>query len=128
SLNGLCYHRLTAIHYVLGAKAVQAQETPSTWEPEVKEASESWDYWGQDPTIAHLARFFESVKTRRQPYQDALVGHRAASCAHMINLAQENADRLLGFRQGKHQGLIVRSAPTAAGALRLWNHEQVEVK
>ncbi|HUG43972.1 MAG TPA: gfo/Idh/MocA family oxidoreductase, partial [Acidobacteriota bacterium] len=40
---------------------------------------------GLDPTYVHLERFFESVRSRTQPQQDAIMGHRAASAAHMVN-------------------------------------------
>ncbi len=35
--------------------------------------------------LVHLAHFFESVRSRKPPVEDALMGHRAASCAHMVN-------------------------------------------
>ncbi|MFQ5791600.1 MAG: Gfo/Idh/MocA family protein, partial [Acidobacteriota bacterium] len=64
---------------------VQALETPSTWEPEMKASLESWEEWGKNATLVHLAHFFESVRSRKPPVQDALMGHRAAACAHLIN-------------------------------------------
>jgi len=64
---------------------VQARETPGTWEAEMKSTSQSWEEWGKSATLLHLARFFESVRTRKPPVQDALAGHRAAACAHLIN-------------------------------------------
>jgi hypothetical protein len=64
---------------------VQAQETPDTWKPEMKSAAQTWDEWGRNATYVHLARFFDSVRSRKPPVQDALMGHRAASCAHLIN-------------------------------------------
>ncbi|MGH9321513.1 MAG: Gfo/Idh/MocA family protein [Vicinamibacteria bacterium] len=64
---------------------VQAQETPETWKPEMKAASQTWEQWGRNSTYIHLAHFFDSVRSRKPPVQDALMGHRAASCAHLIN-------------------------------------------
>jgi predicted dehydrogenase len=64
---------------------VQAIETPDTWKPEMKAASQTFDEWGRNATYVHLARFFESVRSRKPPVEDALMGHRAASCAHLIN-------------------------------------------
>ena len=64
---------------------VQARETPETWAPEMKSVVASWDEWGRNATYVHLARFFDSVRSRKPPVQDALMGHRAASCAHLIN-------------------------------------------
>jgi len=64
---------------------VQARETPASWEPEMKPSAETWEEWGKGATLVHLARFFESVRSRKPPVQDALMGHRAAACAHLIN-------------------------------------------
>jgi predicted dehydrogenase len=64
---------------------VQAQETPDTWKPEMKETVRSWDEWGRNATYVHLAHFFDSVRSRKPPVEDALMGHRAASVAHLIN-------------------------------------------
>jgi predicted dehydrogenase len=66
---------------------VQARETPSSWKPEMKEAREVWDEWGQDATVVHLTRFFDAVRARTNPVEDAAVGHRAAAVAHLINLS-----------------------------------------
>jgi len=64
---------------------VQSQETPETWKPEMKAAAQTWDEWGRNATYVHLAHFFDSVRSRKPPVEDALMGHRAASCAHLIN-------------------------------------------
>ena len=42
---------------------------------------------GGDPMPAHVGHFLESIKTRKPHWEDALVGHHAAACAHMINLS-----------------------------------------
>ncbi len=42
---------------------------------------------GPDPTITHVANFLESIRTRQAHWEDALAGHHAAACAHMINLS-----------------------------------------
>ncbi len=42
---------------------------------------------GNDATVAHLAHFIDSVRSRRPYWQDAAQGHHAAACAHMINEA-----------------------------------------
>lgn len=42
---------------------------------------------GQDATEAHLAKFYDSVKTRKQPLEDATVGHHCATVGHMVNLS-----------------------------------------
>ncbi len=64
---------------------VQALETPATWDPEMKNRSETYEQWGKGDTLIHLAHFFDSVRTRKPPVEDALMGHRAAACAHMVN-------------------------------------------
>jgi predicted dehydrogenase len=64
---------------------VQAQETPETWKPEMKTAVQTWEQWGRNATYVHLAHFFDSVRSRKPPVEDALMGHRAASVAHLIN-------------------------------------------
>ncbi len=40
---------------------------------------------GEDATFVHLARFFESVRTRQAPVEDGERGHRAAAAAHLVN-------------------------------------------
>jgi predicted dehydrogenase len=67
--------------------AVQARESPETWKPVMKEAREVWNEWGQDATLVHLTRFFDAVRTRTAPVQDAIVGHHAAAVAHLVNLS-----------------------------------------
>jgi predicted dehydrogenase len=64
---------------------VRASELPSTREPEVIPGTEQYQEVGLDPTVLHFRNFFASVRTRKQPAEDALVGHRAAACAHLIN-------------------------------------------
>lgn len=64
---------------------VQAIESPFTWSPRVEGGVESWRAEGRDDTYTHIANFFSSVRTRKQPVEDAVFGHRAAACAHMVN-------------------------------------------
>ena len=66
---------------------MMGEETPATWKPEMKESREVWNERGQDATTIHLARFFEAVRARKAPAEDAAVGHRAAAVAHLINQA-----------------------------------------
>ncbi|MEO7648908.1 MAG: Gfo/Idh/MocA family oxidoreductase [Bryobacteraceae bacterium] len=42
---------------------------------------------GPEATVAHFGHFFESIRTRQPYWEDATVGHRAAACAHMVNLS-----------------------------------------
>lgn len=64
---------------------VRALETPATWDPEMKKLSETYEEWGKGDTLVHLAHFFDSVRARKPPVEDALMGHRAAACAHLVN-------------------------------------------
>jgi len=52
---------------------------------EKKENREVWNERGQDAMVVHLTRFFDTVRTRTSPVEDAAVGHRAAAVAHLIN-------------------------------------------
>jgi len=66
---------------------VQAVESPSLWPPKAVGGVESWSALGRDDTYTHIENFFSSVRSRKQPVEDALYGHRAAACAHMVNRA-----------------------------------------
>jgi len=66
---------------------VQERETPDSWQPAMKENREVWNEWGQDATLVHLTRFFDAVRSRTAPVEDAMVGHRAAAVAHLVNLS-----------------------------------------
>jgi hypothetical protein len=64
---------------------IQAVESPDTWAAQTTPGEEHWGIEGRDDTYMHIANFFECVRTRKQPYEDVLFGHRAAACAHMVN-------------------------------------------
>jgi len=64
---------------------VQAIESPFLWDPKMAGGVETWVAEGRDDTYTHIANFFASVKSRKQPVEDAVFGHRAAACAHMVN-------------------------------------------
>ncbi|MFN7994269.1 MAG: Gfo/Idh/MocA family oxidoreductase [Bryobacteraceae bacterium] len=40
---------------------------------------------GPEATVAHFGHFFDSIRTREPYWEDAVAGHHAAACAHMIN-------------------------------------------
>ena len=50
---------------------------------------------GPDATVFHLAEFFDCVRTRRQPVENATVGHHAAAAGHMVNLSFRSGKKLL---------------------------------
>ena len=64
---------------------VQQIESPWLQDAGVAGGAESWVLEGRDDTYTHIAAFFEAVRSRTQPVEDARFGHRAAACAHMVN-------------------------------------------
>ena len=64
---------------------VQAIETPSSHIQAATPAGERWAVSGENEDVAHVRTFVEAVRSRSSPVEDARFGHRAASCAHMIN-------------------------------------------
>jgi predicted dehydrogenase len=79
---------------------VRSTELPATREPAIVAGTEQYREVGQDPTVQHFRSFFKSVRTREQPMEDALAGHRAASCAHLINRSAREK-RLVSWDFGK---------------------------
>jgi predicted dehydrogenase len=65
--------------------AVQKREMPDTWPAQMQSQGESWTEVGPDSTQVHLARFFDSVRTRKPTVEDGRAGHHAAAVAHMVN-------------------------------------------
>ena len=39
----------------------------------------------EDMTVPHRRAWVESLRTRKNHWEDGSVGHRAAACAHMVN-------------------------------------------
>jgi predicted dehydrogenase len=66
---------------------VKAEETPGSWKPRMLPSGESWEQQGQDNDVTHLANFIAAVRSRQQPYEDAIVGHHAAAAAHLVNMS-----------------------------------------
>jgi len=66
---------------------VRQSEMPDTWEARVVEGTEQLTEIGRDATVLHMQNFFEAVKSRKQPVEDAFAGHRAASVAHLVNMS-----------------------------------------
>lgn len=42
---------------------------------------------GPDATVAHMGHFLESIRSRKPYWEDVTAGHRAAACAHLVNLS-----------------------------------------
>jgi predicted dehydrogenase len=66
---------------------VQKREMPGLNPPKAMPTGETYRERGRETNYVHIGHFLNSMKTRKPHWQDALVGHRAASCAHMINRA-----------------------------------------
>ena len=62
------------------ATEVEAAKRPKPVKQEFREP-------GPEPTFAHFGHFFASIQSRKPYWEDATAGHRAAACAHMINLS-----------------------------------------
>ncbi len=69
---------------------IQQAEIPSSRPAKVITGTESWREDGKDSDLLHMEGFFDCVRQRRQPVEDALAGHRAAAVAHLVNLAAKN--------------------------------------
>ena len=48
---------------------------------------------GGDATVPHLAAFFDAMRTRKEPFENAVMGHQCATVGHMVNISH---------RQGTH--------------------------
>ena len=66
---------------------VRQTELIATQTPRVKGGEERYQQKGYDATVTHLGNWLESIRTRKPHWEDAGAGHRAAACAHMVNLA-----------------------------------------
>jgi predicted dehydrogenase len=64
---------------------VIAEERPELTGPKVEATGEHYRVLEQESTVAHMAHFVESIRTRKPYWEDASAGHHAAACAHMVN-------------------------------------------
>ena len=64
---------------------VREAELPNTHKAHTVAGAQHFSHEGRDPTVPHIAHFLDSTRTRKPYWEDALAGHRAAACAHMIN-------------------------------------------
>lgn len=64
---------------------VQQAELPALRAPGLKSSTEQFRPVGAESTLTHLGGWLECIRSRKSPYEDALIGHRAAACAHMVN-------------------------------------------
>ncbi len=68
---------------------VLREEVPSSRPPQVTPGPQTYRERGLEATVVHFQRFFDSVRNRKPTVEDALIGHRAAACAHMVNRSAE---------------------------------------
>jgi hypothetical protein len=66
---------------------IRALEMPNTRKPRVREGSQQFREEGLEADILHFGHWLESIRSRKPYWEDAAAGHRAAACAHMINLS-----------------------------------------
>jgi len=64
---------------------IVAAERPDRWTPRLEHRGETFAEVGEDETLVHLSRFFDSVRSRKAPVEDGERGHRAAAAAHLVN-------------------------------------------
>ena len=67
----------------LDPAAMRPKETAAMKKPDPQEI----EVPGRDSTELHLERFFESVRTRTEPFENAEMGHQCATVGHMVNLS-----------------------------------------
>jgi len=66
---------------------IRQSELPGTRPARLRPSSESYLAEGVDSTVSHFANWLKGIRTRQGHWEDAQVGHRAAACAHMLNLS-----------------------------------------
>jgi predicted dehydrogenase len=66
---------------------VRAAELPGEAKPRLGDGVQHFREAGYDSTVNHMAAWVDAIRTRKPHWEDAAVGHRAAACAHMVNLA-----------------------------------------
>lgn len=66
---------------------VRQAEVPATHPSRTIFAGDHYREEGPEMTVLHLGHFLDSIRTRKPYWEDAVVGHHAAACAHMVNLS-----------------------------------------
>ena len=65
------------------------REQPWTRPPRALEGGEVWESEGIDATTLHFQEIFDAIRNGTPTKEDAVVGHHAAACAHMVNMSIE---------------------------------------
>ena len=50
---------------------------------------------GPEATVFHLSEFFDSVRSRKEPVEDAEMGHHSAAAGHMVNLSVRSGKKIV---------------------------------
>jgi predicted dehydrogenase len=69
---------------------VIASEIPAAARPSLSSRGADYEETGQDSTVTHFGHFLASVRSRTPYWEDAVRGHQAAACAHMVNLSAKS--------------------------------------
>lgn len=64
---------------------VRQQEVASQAQPRMLETASAFREEGLEATIVHFGHLLDSIRTRKPYWEDAVAGHHAAACAHMVN-------------------------------------------
>jgi len=67
--------------------AIRHEEMPWTRDPKVIAGSETYFAEGLGATMIHMTEWIDAVRKGTPTKEDAVVGHHAAACAHMVNLS-----------------------------------------
>ncbi len=71
--------------YYRDPKVIETEVAPARNRKKVE--TQSFKDGRSDSTIEHFGHFFDSVRSRKAYWEDAVAGHHAAACAHLINLS-----------------------------------------
>ncbi len=69
---------------------VRVAEMPQARPPRALDDGQTFREEGVDSTVAHMAHFLDSIRSRKSYWEDASAGHHAAACAHMVNASAKN--------------------------------------
>ena len=76
-------------------------EMPSTRAARVIPGEEEYRAEGEGSLRIHIAEFLDAIRNGTPTVEDAMVGHHAAACAHMINLSLER-EAAVRWDAGRH--------------------------
>lgn len=70
---------------------VQRSEMPGLAKPALASGTQIFRPSGLDSTYTHFGHWLTAIRSGKPHWEDALVGHRAAACAHMVNRSVEES-------------------------------------